>query len=565
MVQHKEVPSLYSLCHQTFVAYLGDKVFKASYDENKGNATLSAFKQKLRPFFIQHIPSAVRSSLIEETSKFLFSKTQEYNVDYLDYGRSLLYLLHLLFSKEITRLSVNLCCYYGCRDLEGVLRCIKKNGEALQVLELARSSLLRMDPFLFRNVLSSAINLNTLIVKNICSDAMLKLMGTHCQNLQHLDISNSKQVSDLGIEYLVCQFQIREKGSGDVLSRSSSRDSSIHKIDHRSGMQMYDKVSIMMAPIQSRITVREDYGNLSRPSFGSIIWKGIKKHFKCFGGCRGGCVGMMTSSDDTDFNIPENDVLVEVTQVMQPVCSTLTMFDITGTSVTSHGLQILLRKLNKVRTLGEFTISDNFLRSLCVVSSLNMDKFSIKNLHARKISDVGMYNMVHVFPCVEKFTCWEPAFDLADLIYFCHLKELTLLRVVFSDAVFQQLLKFFKTSQTYYLHAVQGLTPTPNLAGAKDGIRSCKLRKVILEFVLQDDYTIMLPPIEIPLEFDIGRILQHFEAIKFLSVEFKDNIAPSPPISYASVVKTANLSHLVFVQLGQVRSDKCSIFVIWLK
>ena len=69
-----------------------------------------------------------------------------------------------------------------------------------------------------------------------------------------------------------------------------------------------------------------------------------------------------------------------------------------------------------------------------------------------------MYNMVHVFPYVEHFTCWEPAFDLSDLIYFCHLKQLTLLRVVFTETVFQQLLKFFRTSQTYYLHAVQGLT-----------------------------------------------------------------------------------------------------------
>ena len=134
-----------------------------------------------------------------------------------------------------------------------------------------------------------------------------------------------------------------------------------------------------------------------------------------------------------------------------------------GTSVTSHGLQCLLRKLSQVGSLGEYTISDSFLRSLCVVSSLNMDKFTLRNLHARKISDAGMYNMVHVFPYVEHFTCWEPAFDLSDLIYFCHLKQLTLLRVVFTETVFQQLLKFFRTSQTYYLHAVQGLTTTGSI------------------------------------------------------------------------------------------------------
>jgi hypothetical protein len=40
---------------------------------------------------------------------------------------------------------VTLCCYYGCRDLESVLCCIKKNGTLLEHLELARSSLLCMD------------------------------------------------------------------------------------------------------------------------------------------------------------------------------------------------------------------------------------------------------------------------------------------------------------------------------------------------------------------------------------------------------------------------------------
>ena len=209
---------------------------------------------------------SVRSSLIEATSEFLFNaRTQEYSAaqDYgLDYGRSLLYLLHLLMSKEITRLSVTLCCYYGCRDLDGVLRCIKKNGESLQHLELSRSSLLRMDPFLFRNVLSSATNLSTLIVNNICSDAMLRLMGTHCHNLHHLDISNSKQVSDQGIEYLLCEFHIRERNEvvapssqNQPISPSSSHDSSVHKINHTTGVQMYnDQVSntVKVRPIQSR-------------------------------------------------------------------------------------------------------------------------------------------------------------------------------------------------------------------------------------------------------------------------------------------------------------------------
>jgi hypothetical protein len=28
-------------------------------------------------------------------------------------------------------LQVTLCCYYGCRDLESELRCVKKNGASL--------------------------------------------------------------------------------------------------------------------------------------------------------------------------------------------------------------------------------------------------------------------------------------------------------------------------------------------------------------------------------------------------------------------------------------------------
>ena len=59
----------------------------------------------------------------------------------------------------------------------------------------------RMDPLLFRNVLTSASSLTSLVVKNVCSDAMLKLIGNHCPLLQYLDISNSKQV--LFKDYLI--------------------------------------------------------------------------------------------------------------------------------------------------------------------------------------------------------------------------------------------------------------------------------------------------------------------------------------------------------------------------
>ena len=40
------------------------------------------------------------------------------------------------------------------------------------------------------------MRLQTLVVKNICSDAMLKLIGAHCNSLQFLVVANSKQVGD---------------------------------------------------------------------------------------------------------------------------------------------------------------------------------------------------------------------------------------------------------------------------------------------------------------------------------------------------------------------------------
>ena len=90
-----------------------------------------------------------------------------------------------------------------------VLQCIKKNGASLEHLELSRSSLLRMDPLRFRNVVSAASRLSTLVVRNICSDAMLKLIGANCNSLQVLVVANSKQVS-----YLASSLEVSDAMNG---------------------------------------------------------------------------------------------------------------------------------------------------------------------------------------------------------------------------------------------------------------------------------------------------------------------------------------------------------------
>ena len=128
-----------------------------------------------------------------------------------------------------------------------------------------------------------------------------------------------------------------------------------------------------------------------------------------------------------------SEVLVEVKQVLHPICSSLRHVDITDTSITNVGLQQLCRKMKSLTSLGEYSISDSFLRSLCVVSSLRMDKFPLVTLHSRKVSYTGMYNLVHVFSNIRSLTCWEPLFDIADLAYLPHLKQITLIRITITE------------------------------------------------------------------------------------------------------------------------------------
>ena len=89
--------------------------------------------------------------------------------------------------------------------------------------------------------------------------------------------------------------------------------------------------------------------------------------------------------------------------------------------------------MKSLTSLGEYSISDSFLRSLCVVSSLRMDKFPLVTLHSRKVSYTGMYNLVHVFSNIRSLTCWEPLFDIADLAYLPHLKQITLIRITITE------------------------------------------------------------------------------------------------------------------------------------
>ena len=80
---------------------------------------LSTVRAKLRPFFLEHLPGSVRTTLLEDTASFLLQKSLLTGVD-CDYGKSVLHLLYLLLSPEVKspetdgRNNVN-CYNQSCR------------------------------------------------------------------------------------------------------------------------------------------------------------------------------------------------------------------------------------------------------------------------------------------------------------------------------------------------------------------------------------------------------------------------------------------------------------------
>ena len=249
-----------------------------------------------------------------------------------------------------------------------------------------------MDPLLFRNVLTSATRLNSLVVKNICSDAMLKLIGRHCAALQYLDISSSKQVSDMGIESLCCQVQIVDRradllqaegtdegggaagsaaggggggGAADTASAvglkpsgASASDLTCYHHLHVHSQSCYERLALMMGAPERDLIVREDFGTsgAGSGSSGSGLggcmsggsgrvaipsWRDLRQRVRdCIasatgGGNRGGGGG----------GGGREECLVEVKEVLHPLCYTLKVFDITDTSVTNSGLMVLLKKV----------------------------------------------------------------------------------------------------------------------------------------------------------------------------------------------------------------------------
>ena len=285
-----------------------------------------------------------------------------------------------------------------------------------------------------------------------------------------------------------------------------------------------ENVQILPQLARARITVQEDFSTTDPSTTGCSFpsWRAVTRGWSSLGQC-------LTNSGGPDANNGAA-VLVEVKQVLHPICSSVRHVDITDTSITNVGLQQLCKKIHILNSLGEYSVSDSFLRSLCVVSSMKIDKFPLVTLHTRKVSYTGMYNLVHVFPLVRSLTCWEPLFDIADLAYLPHLKQVTLIRIRYSDAMLSSIIHYFE-----------------NCKGAKN------LEKVCLEFIVHEQ---SYPAVYIP-EFDVSKIFHNCDKLKVFTIEFKDSLQATPSVGYSSYniprqVTRPCFQSLCHVQFGQM-------------
>ncbi|XP_063992059.1 uncharacterized protein LOC135170289 [Diachasmimorpha longicaudata] len=177
--------------------------------ETSANQVLTYAKQTIRPYYVNSLPAVLRSRVIEETSRMLYGPAPDGST--LISGPAPLYLLALLLGPDIKQLKVNLCCYYGCSHQTSLLKLLASEGIGLESLELARSALLRLDCKLLKSALQSMTNLRSLTLRNIANDSVLQVIGKACPKLVVLDVACSMQVTDMGLNNLLLQIELRDK------------------------------------------------------------------------------------------------------------------------------------------------------------------------------------------------------------------------------------------------------------------------------------------------------------------------------------------------------------------
>lgn len=252
---------------------------------------LAFAKRVIRPYYVNTLPTRLRSRVIEETSRILCLPLP-YEPHVVS-EPAILFLLSLLLDRDIKRLKVQLCCYYGCSYQTSLLELLASEGTGVESLHLFRYSLLRMDCNLLRSALSNMKNLTALTLRNIANDAMLRVIGKTCPKLVILDVACSREVTDAGLKQLLLHVEFRDK----VLS----------------------------------VPARE-CTNWSRLKRLLARWK------------------MRSSKSEKR----KRNVLLEYYESKNPLCHTLRVLNVADTCVTEAGVSLALLNITQLETLAEY-------------------------------------------------------------------------------------------------------------------------------------------------------------------------------------------------------------------
>ncbi|XP_014489454.1 PREDICTED: uncharacterized protein LOC106752338 [Dinoponera quadriceps] len=321
---------------------------------------LALAKRVIRPYYVNALPTRLRSRVIEEASRTLCLPLPD--EPHVVSEPAILFLLCLLLDRDIKRLKVQLCCYYGCSYQTSLLELLASEGTGLESLHLFRYSLLRMDCNLLRTALSSMRNLTILTLRNIASDAMLRVIGKTCPKLVILDVACSREVTDAGLKQLLLQVEFRDKVFAAVPARTN-----------------WSRLRRLLARWRRR-------------------------------------------TSDPKSERKRNNVLLEYHESKNPLCGTLRALNIADTCVTEAGVSLALLNITQLESLAEYKYIGHVMETVDVGRS----PLSLTEAITCETTPVQLKLLAQMCPRMTKLSISEPWHYPAALRVFPHLTSLSM-------------------------------------------------------------------------------------------------------------------------------------------
>ncbi|KAI4498526.1 hypothetical protein M0802_006461 [Mischocyttarus mexicanus] len=355
-------------------------------------------KQDIRPYYINALPTSLRSQVIEETSKMLYGPSPDGTA--LISGPAPLYLLALLLGHDIKRLKVNLCCYYGCSHQTSLLKLLASEGTGLESLELARPALLRLDGKLLKAALLNMNNLIDLTLRNIASDSILQVIGKACSKLVTLDIACSKQVSDVGLKQLLIEIEFKNKSMHITREEPTS----------------WSKLKALMSRINPRSSKRR------------------KKD--------------------------KHSVLLEYYENRNSICDTLRVLNVANTSVTSTGVLMALIYISRLESLAEYNNMGKVVEIMGAEVTEFETPLFLTQARSSQTTSIHMKLLAQACPKIEVLHVTEPLHPPESLNLFSCVTSLNLHSIPvhrqWRDGFYDYLRASGPNLKELSLHALQG-------------------------------------------------------------------------------------------------------------